>query len=66
MEKHICQYIFNCPIHGDETGVFCWRAFSPELHHLWKKYEVILTEIPITQNEIDKLTKISIKQESLT
>ena len=35
-------YIFDCPEHGDEQSVFCFRAFAEENKHRWGKYEITL------------------------
>ncbi len=33
-------YIFECPLHGWEMNVFCFRAFAGENLALWKVIEV--------------------------
>ncbi len=40
-------YVFDCPIHGEESQVFCFRAGDPALRRRWKKYEVTRTELPV-------------------
>lgn len=40
-------YIFDCPVHGEESQVFCFRAADPKLTSRWKRYEVTRTELPI-------------------
>lgn len=47
------QYIFDCPVHGLEQQVFCWRAFQKENDAFWKKCMLIETEFEI--DEKDKL-----------
>jgi len=37
--------VFHCPVHGEETNVFCFRAFDENLFHLWKVYKVERTEL---------------------
>ena len=38
-------HIFNCPAHGSEADVFCFRAFQDENVDRWKKYSVTYSEI---------------------
>lgn len=34
------RFAFNCPYHGEEIGVFCFRALQPKNEHLWIQYEL--------------------------
>ncbi len=33
-------YVFECPVHGNEIDVLCWRAFQSELKSNWHKFFV--------------------------
>lgn len=35
MKKFI---VFECPLHGEETEAFCWRAFQKEHKNNWTVY----------------------------
>lgn len=49
-------YVFRCPYHGPETSVFCFRAFTEENIHLWKKYYRIRYEkVEFEEGEKEKL-----------
>lgn len=57
--------IFDCPIHGPEDGILCFRAFSDEYKSRWKKYEQTLKEIPFENDELDlhlELIKAALRQ----
>lgn len=41
--------IFNCPLHGQEVGAFCWRAFNEDYIDNWSEYKLI--EVRNTQNK---------------
>lgn len=47
------RFIYNCPVHGEEHQLLCWRAYSPSNIFLWKKY--ILVETSITDEDLDTL-----------
>lgn len=49
------QIFFDCPVHGLEDQVFCFRASDTELNHRWIKYEIIRTRVEIAQDEIEVL-----------
>lgn len=38
-------YVFECPVHGQETVVFCFRAFDESMSHIWKRMEITLTPV---------------------
>lgn len=40
-------YIFNCPVHGEEDQMFCFRAGDSALRSRWRRYEVTRVELPI-------------------
>ena len=37
-------YIFDCPEHGEEWSVFCFRALNEDNAGRWRKYRI--TRIP--------------------
>ena len=47
-------WVFNCPLHGFETEVFCFRACDPELIENWYKFKVTWEETLTTSNEKEK------------
>ena len=49
------SYVFDCPVHGSEIDVLCFRAFDNNNIHLWKKYEVSYRELPFNDDEKKKL-----------
>ena len=51
----VMQYIFHCPEHGKEAGVFCWRAFQGANVHLWKKYSLV--EVKFDDGELEAMIK---------
>lgn len=51
------QYAFDCPCHGLQTQVFCWRAFDMKNLYRWHKLEVIITEVVAGPWEIFKYVK---------
>lgn len=40
-------YVFDCPVHGEEDQVFCFRAGDPSLRSRWRRYEVTRVELPV-------------------
>lgn len=44
-------YVFDCPVHGEESQVFCFRAGDPKLISRWKRYEVVRTELPVLYDQ---------------
>lgn len=49
------EYIFDCPIHGLETQVMCFRAFDETLLDRWKKYQVQYAEVDWVEGEAEKV-----------
>ncbi len=47
-------YIFDCPVHGEETKAFCFRAFAEENKTLWRKLEAKFTPAAFERNELDE------------
>ena len=50
-------HMFNCPVHGLEVNVFCFRAFQDENIEQWKKYSVSYNEIHQSTSEKIQLLK---------
>ena len=44
-------YFFNCPIHGIEIQVFCFRAYDPELFGRWKRGTIKVEELSEEEKE---------------
>jgi len=44
-------YVFDCPVHGRESGVFCFRAFAPENKKRWKKLQIESKEVFLSDEE---------------
>jgi hypothetical protein len=44
-------YSFDCPWHGPETAAFCWRAFSDDMLHRWRKFEI--TRVPVRWEQVE-------------
>ena len=51
-ENHI--YIFNCPKHGPEMMVYCFRAFGEENKSLWEKYQVRFQKVDFEPRELER------------
>ncbi len=49
------QFVFNCPIHGEETVLFCFRATDPDLKQGWRKFELTREELPISPEEVREI-----------
>jgi hypothetical protein len=49
------QLVFDCPIHGMELQVLCWRAFQDENLDRWRKYEVSYNEVAMSNQEKEQL-----------
>jgi len=50
-------YVFDCPWHGRESGVFCFRAFERENRSRWKKLQIDGKEIALPDKELNALLK---------
>ena len=44
-------WVFMCPEHGEENGMFCFRAMDKTLADNWKKVHVISTIVETTLHE---------------
>lgn len=44
-------YIFDCPVHGEENEVFCFRSFDLKNLHLWRKYHVVYEAVDWSEDE---------------
>ena len=53
MQKRI-QFVFNCPIHGEESVLFCFRATDPALKQGWRKFALTREELPISPEETEQ------------
>jgi hypothetical protein len=47
-------YIFDCPVHGEERNVLCFRALDPKNRSLWRKAEITLTPAPFEEGELKR------------
>lgn len=52
--------MFECPVHGLESEVFCFRAFDKDNIHLWRKFQ--FRQCPIKQSEQKLVYEEFIKQ----
>ena len=59
MNETFVHYIFDCPLHGHESQVVCFRAFDPELKHRWLKFEATRKQLKFTIGELDKFIEQS-------
>lgn len=51
---------FDCPVHGEESGAYCFRAFEPRNKHLWHKYRIVKAKAEFSEGERDEmLTKLT-------
>lgn len=50
-------YVFDCPVHGYEEQVLCFRAFDKNLQDRWKKYTVEFKIQYISESEISETTR---------
>jgi len=48
---------FDCPVHGEENGMYCFRAFEPANKHLWYKYQIVKAKIEVSEAERDEMLK---------
>ena len=48
-------YIFNCPCHGEEQSVLCFRAFDKANIDLWRKYQILRERQDLPKDEINTL-----------
>jgi len=46
-------YVFDCPYHGRESGVLCFRAFEEKNRKHWKKLQVQTNVIPLSEEDLD-------------
>ena len=53
--KNQTQWIFDCPLHGPESSVLCWRAFNTEHARNWYKYEVFYVAVGFDESERSKM-----------
>ncbi len=37
-------YMFDCPVHGKETGVHCFRAFDKQYLGKWLTYKIVIDD----------------------
>ena len=44
IEKICDMWIFDCPIHGNEKGAFCFRALQDDLKYNWFKCSIYAVE----------------------
>lgn len=47
-------YVFDCPMHGQERRVFCFRAYEKENLERWTKMEYLEKSVPWNVGEFDK------------
>ena len=55
-------YVFDCPCHGKQSSVLCFRAFAPENSGQWKKLQVDKTESHLSDQELDVLLQSMLNQ----
>lgn len=48
-------YVFECPVHGGEIEVFCFRAFLKENRNGWKKLKTTYVPVAFDDGELDKM-----------
>ena len=48
------KWIFLCPTHGEESSLFCFRAFDEKNADRWRKVQIISEEIKTTLEERQK------------
>lgn len=53
LHRRAMKYAFDCPIHGLEIDVLCWRAFQKEDIYRWR--ELKITGRPLTSEEQKEL-----------
>lgn len=51
------KIFFDCPFHGLEDQVFCFRASDKELNGRWVKYNVTYEKDEISEEEIKGIQK---------
>lgn len=56
-ESSSAAWRFDCPVHGEESEVYCFRAFDPVNKHLWHKYQIIQTAVEFSKDERDGVLK---------
>lgn len=47
METQKIVYVFDCPVHGERSELFCFRAGDPKLISRWRRYEVTRVQLPL-------------------
>ena len=47
-------YIFDCPVHGEETELLCFRAFDEKNKSCWHKHHVTSIEIEFEIGEFER------------
>ena len=45
-------WIFDCPVHGQETSVFCFLAFDEDNEDRWKRVAVEYTDLGASEWDI--------------
>lgn len=45
-------YVFDCPCHGEESNVLCFRAFERGNRERWKKLQCETEEVPLSDEEL--------------
>ena len=45
------KWIFLCPVHGEESSLFCFKAFDKKNASRWRKVHVIAEEVETTLEE---------------
>lgn len=46
-------YVFDCPYHGREGNVLCFRAFEQKNRGRWKKFQIEEKEVPLSDEELN-------------
>lgn len=46
-------YVFNCPYHGYEHQMLCFRAYQEEYLSLWMKFDLV--EVAMGQEDMSKI-----------
>ena len=64
-DGHI-EIVFDCPIHGEETQVYCWRAFSDEFAHRWFRFYVERKRLQWNPGELAEFIDAKRKQADAT
>lgn len=51
-------YVFDCPVHGEESQVFCFRVADPALISRWRRYELTWKELPVDREGLKEIYEI--------